>query len=95
MDEQYARVEIEGLPALSVTGVIAPAEPEVGIWSDYLDELSWEAAEGELTGEQEALALSLTREIGRRFMAAIEQRARDAYEEEISAVIEQRANGAW
>ena len=46
-------VQVAGLPALVVSGECWGPEPEVGITWWVVDGLDWQAAEGELTPEQE------------------------------------------
>jgi hypothetical protein len=96
MDESTAiRVEVEGLPALLVSGDICEPEPEVGIWSHVCYELDWCAAEGDLTPEQEIACVERSADIERRYIDTVKEREWQARLDDEAAEIEQRNNGAW
>lgn len=62
------RIEIAGLPALTVTGEIAAPEREVGITEPWVLSLDWNGAECLLTPEQEILVEECLEEIEREFL---------------------------
>lgn len=56
-------LEVACLPLLRVSVQPYPAEPEVGIFYEQLEDLDWQAAHGVLTPEQECLAQDHCEEI--------------------------------
>lgn len=54
--ERVIDLEIACLPPLLVSVQPYPAEPEVGIFYEQLEDIDWRAALGVLTPEQECLA---------------------------------------
>ena len=70
-------VQLEGLPALVVSGECWGPEPEVGITWWVVDGLDWQAAEGELTPEQELEACERSEALESAVLAAYHAR-RDA-----------------
>ena len=70
-------VQVAGLPALVVSGECWGPEPEVGITWWVVDGLDWQAAEGELTPEQELEACERSEALESAVLAAYHAR-RDA-----------------
>lgn len=67
-------VQLEGLPALVVSGECWGPEPEVGITWWVVDGLDWQAAEGELTPELELEACERSEALESAVLAAYHDR---------------------
>jgi hypothetical protein len=89
------RVEVEGLPALLVSGEVYAPEPEVGIFWEQVYDLDWCAAEGELTPEMQFACAEREGDIERAYVATLAERRRAAMEGDAAEEIYLRAAGGW
>lgn len=96
MDESTAvRVEVEGLPALLVSGDVYALELEVGIFWSQVYDFDWCAAEGELTPEMQVLCVEREGDIERAYVATLAERRRAAMEGDDAEAVYLRAAGGW
>jgi hypothetical protein len=89
------RVQVDGLPALLVSGERMPAEPSVGIFEESIDGLDWVGAEGELTPEQEVACVERMDAIESELLSVLAERRRAAMEGDAAGEVYLRAAGGW